>query len=191
MEHPPFAAWETFYVILGSSAAALTGLQFVVVVLGAEVRAVTRGAIRAWGTPTIIHFCATLLLSCVISAPWRSIPNAALSVGIFGLAGLLYLVRVLWHARRQEDYAPVFEDWLWHFILPGIAYLELLIVAAFLTSHPHGAMFGVGASAVLLLIIGIHNAWDAVTYIALREQEQQEAVTVPASSPQSGSPPAS
>ena len=190
MEHPPFAAWETFYVILGSSAAALTGLQFVVIVLGAEVRAVTRGAVRAWGTPTIIHFCATLLLSCVISAPWRSIPNAALSVGIFGLAGLLYLARVLWHATRQEDYKPVFEDWLWHFILPGIAYLELLIVAAFLTSHPHGAMFGVGASAVLLLIIGIHNAWDAVTYIALREQENQEA-TAPASPPESGSPPAS
>src|SRR5947208_3307375 len=29
----PFAAWENFYVIVGSSAAALTGLQFVVVVL--------------------------------------------------------------------------------------------------------------------------------------------------------------
>ena len=28
------AAWESFYVIIGSSAAALTGLQFVVIVLG-------------------------------------------------------------------------------------------------------------------------------------------------------------
>ena len=34
----PFAAWENFYVIVGSSAAALTGLQFVVVTLGAEAR---------------------------------------------------------------------------------------------------------------------------------------------------------
>src|SRR5205823_8429588 len=36
----PFAAWENFYVIVGSSAAALTGLQFVVVVLGAEARSI-------------------------------------------------------------------------------------------------------------------------------------------------------
>ena len=190
MEHPPFAAWETFYVILGSSAAALTGLQFVVIVLGAEVRAVTRGAVRAWGTPTIIHFCATLVLSCVISAPWRSIPHAATAVGLFGLAGILYVARVLWHAKRQADYQPVFEDWLWHFILPTVAYLALLVIAPFLPSHMHGALFGVGASALLLLAIGIHNAWDAVTYIALKEQENEES-TAPASPPRSGSSPAS
>ncbi|PYQ29104.1 MAG: hypothetical protein DMF56_12560 [Acidobacteria bacterium] len=190
MEHPPFAAWETFYVILGSAAAALTGLQFVVVVLGAEARAVTRGAIRAWGTPTIIHFGATLILSCMVSAPWRSIPTAATSLGIFGLAGLLYLIRVHWHARRQADYTPVFEDWLWHFVLPGISYFALLLVAFFLTRHTHGALFGAGGSALLLLIVGIHNAWDAVTYIALRDHEQQ-AATDPASPPQNQSSPAS
>ena len=32
------AAWEAFYVIIGTTAA-LTGLQFVVIVLGAEVNA--------------------------------------------------------------------------------------------------------------------------------------------------------
>jgi len=26
------------------------------------------------------------------------------------------------------------------------------------------ALFGVGAAVLLLLLIGIHNAWDAVTY---------------------------
>jgi len=174
MDHPPFAAWETFYVILGSSAAALTGLQFVVIVLGAEVRAVTRGAVRAWGTPTIIHFCATLVLSCVMSAPWRAISNAALTVGLFGVIGILYVARVLWHAKRQADYKPVLEDWLWHFILPAIAYLALIVFALFLTSRTHGALFGVAASALLLLSIGIHNAWDAVTYIALKEQEENQ-----------------
>ncbi len=34
----PLRAWETFYVIVGSSAAALTGLQFVVIALIAESR---------------------------------------------------------------------------------------------------------------------------------------------------------
>jgi hypothetical protein len=34
----PLVAWESFYVIVGSSGAALTGLQFVVIALIAEVR---------------------------------------------------------------------------------------------------------------------------------------------------------
>jgi hypothetical protein len=54
----PLGAWESFYVIVGSSAAALTGLQFVVIVLGAEVNALGLPTTRAFGTPTIVHFCA-------------------------------------------------------------------------------------------------------------------------------------
>jgi hypothetical protein len=31
-------------------------------------------------------------------------------------------------------------------------------------SHVHGALLAVASAALLLLFIGIHNAWDAVTY---------------------------
>lgn len=31
-------------------------------------------------------------------------------------------------------------------------------------AHAGEALFGVGAAALLLLFIGIHNAWDAVAY---------------------------
>ena len=31
-------------------------------------------------------------------------------------------------------------------------------------SYAHGALFGIGASTLLLLFIGIHNSWDTVTY---------------------------
>jgi len=52
----PLAAWESFYVIVGSSAAALTGLQFVVIVLGAERETVgTCGRSAPSGTPTVVH----------------------------------------------------------------------------------------------------------------------------------------
>ena len=65
-----YAAWESFYVIIGSSAAALTGLQFVVIVLGAEISVGgNENATRAFGTPTIVHFCAVLLNSAIPSAP--------------------------------------------------------------------------------------------------------------------------
>lgn len=66
----PLATWESFYVIIGSSAAALTGLQFVVIALIAEARTrSTPREIAAFGTPTIVHFCAVLLLSAILSAP--------------------------------------------------------------------------------------------------------------------------
>ena len=35
---PVLVPWESFYVIVGSSGAALTGLQFVVIALLADVR---------------------------------------------------------------------------------------------------------------------------------------------------------
>ena len=66
----PLAACESFYVIVGSSAAALTGLQFVVIALVAEIRRrSTTGQIDAFDTPTIVHFAAALLVSSILSAP--------------------------------------------------------------------------------------------------------------------------
>ena len=46
--------WESFYVIVGSSAGALIGLQFVVITLIAERRDhLDTGTISAFGTPTV------------------------------------------------------------------------------------------------------------------------------------------
>src|SRR5256884_2881638 len=86
VESTPFSAWENFYVIIGSSAAALTGLQFVVVVLGAEARSLGP-EVGAFGTPTVVHFCAVLLMSAILSVPWRAVSHAGLSLAVVGVAG--------------------------------------------------------------------------------------------------------
>ena len=171
----PLIAWESFYVIVGSSGAALTGLQFVVIALIADAR--TQGAARAqesndqsiaaFGTPTIVHFCSVLLVSAILSAPWHRLSSVALTLGVCGLVGVVYGVIVVRRARRQSGYRPVWEDWLWHAVLPLIAYALILISAIVLRSYPQRALFVIGATALLLLFIGIHNAWDTVTYIAV------------------------
>ena len=72
------AAWDSFYVIVGSAAGALIGLQFVVMTLIAErprVRAAEAGA--AFATPTIVHFSAVLLLAALLRAPWPAISIAS------------------------------------------------------------------------------------------------------------------
>ncbi len=167
----PFAAWESFYVILGSGAAALIGLQFVVIVLGAEIQApTTEYTTRAFGTPTIVHFCAVLLNSAILSAPWRRVSSAAAAIAAFGLVGIAYTLLVLRHARRQTVYVPVLEDWIWHTVLPLLAYAAFAASGGLL-AHDTGAwLFVIGGGALLLLFVGIHNAWDSVTYLAMQRR---------------------
>src|SRR5207247_7621048 len=127
-ESTPFSAWESFYVIIGSSAAALTGLQFVVVVLGAEARSLGP-EVGAFGTPTVVHFCAVLLMSAILSVPWRAVSHAGLFLAAVGVAGIVYMAVVIRRARRQTRYVPVLEDWLWACAFPLLAYVALLVAA--------------------------------------------------------------
>jgi len=163
------AEWDSFYVIVGSAAGALIGLQFVVLTLIAErppaKQAPEAGA--AFATPTIVHFSAVLLLSAALRAPWHTITGIAALWGLGALAGVAYAVVVARRMRMQAAYQPGFEDWLFHAMLPMAAYATLAVSALAAPAHTRGALFGVGTAALLLLFIGIHNAWDAVAYHVL------------------------
>ncbi|MCU1284321.1 MAG: hypothetical protein JWO13_671 [Acidobacteriales bacterium] len=163
---PAFTAWQNFYVIVGSSAGALIGLQFVVLALIAEnpVPRDLEGANSAFATPTIVHFGAVLLMSAIMSAPWPAIATAAILWGILGLAGLIYVLLVARRMRVQAAYSPQFEDWVFHVFLPFAAYATLTWSAYASGSRIDGALFGIGGASLLLLLVGIHNAWDGVTY---------------------------
>jgi len=170
------AAWENFYVIVGSSAGALIGLQFVVITLISELPiAGVAQASSAFGTPTIVHFGAVLLLSLLLSAPWHAIGAVAVLWGLLGLIGVVYAVIVARRMRLQTAYQPELEDWLFHVLLPFAAYVVLAASAYAARSHASGALFGVGASVLLLLFIGIHNAWDSVTYHVFVRRAKHEA----------------
>jgi hypothetical protein len=173
---PQLAGWETFYVIVGSSAAALTGLMFVVIALinDSDLPRSSR-TVAAFGTPTLVHFCAALVVAAILTAPWRTLTNVAGAVGVVGAAGLIYTLTVLHRARRQIDYKPVLEDWLFHTVFPITAYAAILIAAFAMRRDPEHSLFGVGIAVLALVLIGIHNAWDTVTYVAVAEPEQKEA----------------
>jgi hypothetical protein len=162
---PELAEWDSFYGIVGSSAGALIGLQFVVMTLIAErppIRAAEAGA--AFATPTVVHFGAVLLLAALLRAPWRSITIPAALLGLMGFSGAVYAVIVARRMRKQGIYQPEFEDWLCHALLPLAAYAMLALSPFAALSLTRPALFGVGAAALLLLFLGIHNTWDAVSY---------------------------
>ena len=172
------AGWTNFFVIVGSSAGALIGLQFVVITLvSAMPHAPGQEQVGgAYATPTIVHFGSVLLLSAVASAPWHGLVGPSVICFLLGLGGFVYSVIVARRLRAQVIYQPVFEDWLFHAVLPIAAYAMLALSASAAQVRFYWPMFGVAAGALLLLFSGIHNAWDAVTYhVFVRKPQHEEA----------------
>jgi len=161
--------WSNFYIMTGSAAAALTGLMFVVITLvsGTERLQKAPDGISTFSTPTVVHFCAVLLVSAILSAPWHSLVYPATILGLVGLYGVVYVSRVTSRAKRLRAYRPDLEDWAWYTVLPLVAYGVILASAIVLSAISAEALFGLAGGVVLLTFIGIRNAWDIVTYIAI------------------------
>jgi hypothetical protein len=170
---PALAPWSNFYIMAGSSAAALTGLMFVVITLatGLERRS-TQDGVSTFSTPTVVHFSAALLASAILVAPWPSSYGPALTIGLAALIGMVYSVRVIYRTWRLTTYTADIEDWTWYAILPLIVYVALLASAIALSAFAPKALFVVAGAVVLLIFIGIHNAWDTVTYLAMKQPDE-------------------
>ncbi len=171
----PLTAWSSFYVITGSSAGALTGLMFVVITLVAAQRTQQRGeGLGTFSTPTVVHFCAALLVSAVLSAPWPSLIPVAVLLGIAGLYGIVYCASIIRRTRRLSVYNPDPEDWIWYSILPLVSHIVITVGAVRLVAAPYEALYEFAAATLLLIFIGIHNSWDVVTYLAVFQYEDDD-----------------
>jgi L-asparagine transporter-like permease len=166
--------WSNFYVIVGSSAGALIGLQFVVLTLIAQrARQGVAEAGAAFSTPSVVHFAVVLLLSAVMSAPWHTVTALAVLWGLVGLGGIVYSVVVTRRLQIQTVYKPVFEDWLFHAVLPLVAYAMLAVSALFALYRERPGLFLVGAATLIFLFVGIHNAWDATTWHVFHKAKEK------------------
>jgi hypothetical protein len=115
----------------------------------------------------VVHFSLALLVSAVLCMPWAEYEPLGVTLGVLSVGALVYSSVVLRRARRQRSYVPVPEDWLWHILLPGAAYAALLLAAILIGRRAEGSLFAIAAATLLLLCVGIHNAWDTVTYLTL------------------------
>src|SRR2546425_2973098 len=173
----PLATWQNFYVIVGTAAATLTGLMFVVITLMAQlqVHPPSWSHMRVFNTSNVVHFGAALLIAALLSAPWPALWTAALLLGLAGLAGVSYVLIVLWEVHhRLVGYQLVRSDWLWYTLLPLISYTALVVAAILLPIYPGPVLFIIAAVTLLLLFTGIHNAWDVVTYMAIEHAQPAE-----------------
>lgn len=159
--------WAVFYTLTGTSAASLTGLTFVVITLVRGGRGANPTGVSTFTTPTVVHFTAALVTSGIVCIPWRTVVWPALLLGLGGILGVSYAVRLTATALRFEDYEPDLEDWTWYMALPLVAYAVLCASAVMFATTPVRAPFAVAGSVALLILTGIHNAWDVVTYITI------------------------
>src|SRR5580704_4799635 len=163
------SSWSSFYVLSGSSAGALTGLMFVVITLvsGVERTRNARDGLSVFSTPMVAHFGSALLVSAILSAPWGSLIAPAVVLGLGALLAIFYVASVWTRTDRITEYKPDLEDLVWYTIFPLVAYAAILTGAILLLFTPVGAMFAIGAGVLMLLIIGVRNAWDIVTFLAI------------------------
>lgn len=175
MDASLLAGWENFYVITGSSAGGLTGITFVIIALIRDVQHLgpTPAGLRAFVTPTIVHFGGVLALAAYLSMPHQGVMSLSVGFGVAGLGGLIYGGVIAANLRRPGGaYIPVHEDWIWNVALPTLVYGGLLVMAFLVWRKPVQTLYGVAAACLLLLFIGIRNAWDIAVWMTVKQQRE-------------------
>ena len=160
------AAWETFYLVVGTSAGALVGVMFIVATLTAEITLdqINRGT-TIYQNPTVFHFGVIVAVSAMALVPEHLLPVIAVLTGFIAIGGLAYAGVTLRRISEPYDfYQATNWDRLFFGFLPGLSYLLMLggAIAVFWT--PEIAAETIGAGTLLLLLVSIRNAWDVATF---------------------------
>ncbi len=162
--------WHDFYALIGTAAASLIGLMFVSAsVSGGYMTEERRPGIRAFFSPTIFHFAATLvacLIACVPVLTWTLLGALLLACG---LAGLGYSGSV-WRQMGQRGLLQQIdgEDRLWYAQAPVVCHLLVVLAAALLLARLPEGTYLLAPALVLLLLVGIRNAWDITLWVVMR-----------------------
>jgi hypothetical protein len=165
--------WHDFYVLLGTASATMVGLLFVAATVGSGVfSGVRRSAQRVFLTASVVHFSSILAASLIILVPvlnWRSLGVIILGCGISGLTycGLTWRDTVREGLSRSID----LEDHVWYIVLPILGY-TIEVAAGIMLVLP--SMLGdivLALAMGILLVVGIHNAWDITIWSITRPRE--------------------
>jgi hypothetical protein len=167
--------WDNFYVILGSAAAGLIGLTFVIIALLSDAQRALPTGMRGYITPTIVHFGTVLALAAYMSVPGQTILSLSAGLAICGIGTVIYTGVIANNVRSfATQYVPVVEDWIWHVILPTFDYAALLAMAFLIWYRLQLALYCVAAALTLLLFIGIHNAFDVAVSVTVQKQKDKD-----------------
>jgi hypothetical protein len=175
MEHlsKHLEGWHDFYVLVGTGASALTGLLFVIVSLGPHVaeRQKLKG-VRAYVSPVATHFVYVLVVSAVMLAPELPVPFLGALLAAAGVGGIVYSAWTRAHELWRKSELSIL-DWIWFIALPYGCFTLLLLSGIGMYVDSPRALYGVGSFAVLMIVVGIRNAWDLVLWVAQQRRPEE------------------
>jgi len=166
--------WESFYLLVGSAAAALIGLLFIVATLTVSVdrKSAERGD-RFFMTPIVFHLCSIVVLSSLALAPTVTATAFGIVCALAAIAGFAYGAMVTFGIVTIADPPSHWSDKWYYGAGPTLAYVVLAFVAAAMLRNRGWAVNGVATVLVFLLLVGIRNAWDLVTYLAPKQSKPE------------------
>ena len=168
--------WHDFYVLMGTAGATLAGLVFVAISLG--TRLLNQDNLAGWRTYTdqpLLSFATALAKAGVLLVPTLTGLTLGALLCLIGAANLGYsgfLVRQLVRARQQRPLSAA--DWLWQVTAPLLgSVLTLGAGVGFLLGEREVALSVTAFVSLLLLLVGIRNAWNMVLWVAARTDESK------------------
>jgi hypothetical protein len=164
-----FHDWHDFYLLVGTASATLVGLMFVAASIGASVfNEEHRNAMRAFISPTVVHFAATLFICVVVTIPSQTWLTLGTLLTAGGLAGVLYAGRIWVQMFIRRSFAVDLVDRFFYAMIPVLGYLLVLASGVMLLLRVAWSSDVTAAALVILLLAGIRNAWDMMTWIMIR-----------------------
>jgi hypothetical protein len=162
--------WSNFYYLIGSAAAGLIGLMFVVMTLtsGLDRLRARRGA-ALYMTPTIVHFGVVFTISAVTMVPGLGFRGAAVVFGFIAFLGLTCAGRAFLGfrtPRKEGAEPPHWSDFWLYAALPTTLYGGLVVASAGVWARASWAALAMAGLLLTVLLLGIRNAWDLVSTIA-------------------------
>jgi len=167
-----FEGWGEFFLLVGSSAAVLIGLIFVVIsLLQDRSRSTVLTGSRLYMGPIVLGVSFVLVVSAAALTKGMDRQTfAAIStvVAAWGLVrGIMSIVGI--RGLKGEDKAHWTDVWFYG-VLPSALYIALGIVALALWNDWQWELDGLAAVITGLLLCVIRNEWDLITWIAPRHE---------------------
>lgn len=165
-----FKDWGDYFFMLGSSAAALIGLMFVVVTLTAgRNRREVEGGKRLYTSPVVWHLAIIVVVSGATIAPTIGPRFFGASTGaIAGLGIWIGLRSAIGIGRRKFSGTDSGFDMWWYGLVPALIYAGLAAGSAGIFMGKDWGASAVAAGLMALLLVSIHAEWDLVTFLAPR-----------------------
>jgi hypothetical protein len=161
--------WHDFYMLVGTASATLVGLMFVSASIGASIfNENHRNAMRAFVSPTVVHFSALLFACVLIMVPSHTWMTVGVVLGTGGLVGLVYSGLILSDVMFRRRYTVDLSDRFFYALIPVAGYALVVASAVMLIMRSPAGLDLMAAALLVLLVAAIRNAWDMTIWAVIK-----------------------